>query len=336
MISFAELGEQQKRQLLDAETVFETLEQAEAEARRHRGSMFWREQAGRKYLIRMSANSRQKSLGAFSAETQRMFERFTSRKDAVEERVRQLREEMAGWRRMNKALRIGRTPDLLVDLLNVLARAGVGQHFLVAGTNALYAYETAAGVRFPSDVMATRDADFLFDTRSRAEFLETMNDRGTSFLGLLRKADKTFERHETDNYTAVNAKGYEVDLIRRFPPNSEDGNEHPVQMTDDEDDLWAVRAPMGAKLVSAPRFSQVVAATNGEMARMTTVHPLDFARIKRQLAKEPGRDPLKAKKDAAQAEMVTRLVKEYLPHLRDADADPQQPVTRHSRGSKLR
>lgn len=29
----------------------------------------------------------------------------------------------------------------------------------------------------------------------------------SAFRRLLRKADKTFERHETDNYTAVNAKG---------------------------------------------------------------------------------------------------------------------------------
>ncbi|MGH8847925.1 MAG: hypothetical protein ACREXQ_11910, partial [Polaromonas sp.] len=41
---FYELNEQQKRQLIDAEMLFSALEQAEAEAIRHRGSMFWREQ----------------------------------------------------------------------------------------------------------------------------------------------------------------------------------------------------------------------------------------------------------------------------------------------------
>lgn len=317
MDDFTELSEQQKRQFLDAESVFEALERAEAEAQQHRGSMFWREQDGRKYLIRMSASSRQKSLGAFSEETQGIFERFNQRKAAVEDRVKQLRAEMDTWRRMNKALRVGRTPDLLVDVLNVLARTGVAQHFLIVGTNALYAYETAAGMRFPNDVMATRDADFLFDTRNRAEFLEVMKERDTSFIALLRKADKTFERHATDNYTAVNGKGYEIDLIRRYPPDPEDASEHPIHMTEHEDDLWAVRASMGEKLLSSPKFSQVVVATNGAMARMTTVHPLAFARIKRALAKERQRDPLKAKKDAAQARMVTRLVQEHLPHLQD-------------------
>ncbi|MEO5672291.1 MAG: nucleotidyltransferase domain-containing protein [Ramlibacter sp.] len=317
---FAELTEAQKRQFLDAESVFEALEHAEAEGRRHRGSMFWREQDGRKYLIRMSANSRQKSLGVFSAETRKTFERFNQRKSAVEERVKQLRSEMETWRRMNKALRVGRTPDLLVDVLNVLARADVAQHFLLVGTNALYAYETAAGVRFPSDVMATRDADFLFDTRSRAEFLEVMKERDASFIGLLRKADKTFQRHDTDNYTAVNSKGYEIDLIRRFPPDPEDAGEHPIHMTDHEDDLWAVRASMGEKLLSSQKFSQVVVGTNGGMARMTTVHPMAFARIKRALAKDRERDPLKARKDAMQARLVTRLIEAHLPHLQEKGA----------------
>lgn len=56
---------------------------------------------------------------------------------------------------------------------------------------------------------------------------------------------------------------------------------------------------------------------NGGMARMRTVHPLHFARIKRQLSKDSNRDPRKKAKDLAQADRVQALVKEYLPHLAD-------------------
>ena len=59
---------------------------------------------------------------------------------------------------------------------------------------------------------------------------------------------------------------------------------------------------------------------NGGMARMRTVHPLDFARIKRQLSKDRQRDPRKKAKDLAQANMVEALVREYLPHLVSASA----------------
>jgi hypothetical protein len=236
-----------------------------------------------------------------------------TRKEVVEARLKDLREQADVTKRLNRALRVGRTPDLLVDLLDVLAKARVSQHFLVVGTNALYAYETAAGVRLPRDVMETRDADFLYDTRRRAEFLQVMASEGLSFMDLLHKVDKTFERHPTDNYTAVNSKGYEVDLIRRFPPPEMEASEHPLQMTPADEDLWAVRASTGARLLSVAKFSRVVVGTSGSMARMPTVHPMAFARIKRQLSKDPNRDPRKAPKDMAQANVVESLVQQYLP-----------------------
>lgn len=316
-IHFYELNEQQKRQLIDAEMLFSALEQAEMEAIRHRGSMFWREQDGGRYLIALSASSRQRSLGPASPENELKYERFTKRKEEVAARVKSLRAKADECRRMNKALRVGRTPDILIDVLNVMMRFGVSQHFLVVGTHALFAYETAAGVRFPTDVMSTQHADLLFDTANRAAFMEVMKDRQTSFLGILKKVDKTFERDDVENHTVRNASGYEIDLIRRFPPDPEDTSEHPLQMTSEEGDLWPVRASMGQKLLSVPRFDQVVVGVNGGMARMRTVHPLHFARIKRQLLKDPNRDPRKKAKDLAQADMVQALVKEYLPHLAD-------------------
>lgn len=322
--SFFELNEQQKRQLIDAEMLFAALEQAEAEAIRHRGSMFWREQDGGRYLIALSAHSRQRSLGPASPETELQYERFTARKAEADARLKSLREKADECRRMNKALRVGRTPDILIEVLNAMMRYGVAEHFLVVGTHALFAYESAAGVRFPSDVMATQDADLLFDTARRVAFMEVMKDRKMSFLGILKKVDKTFERGELDNSIARNASGYEIDLIRRFPPDAEDTSEHPLRLTAEEDDSWPVRASMGQKLLSVPRFEQVVIGINGGMARMRTVHPLDFARIKRELSQNRDRNPLKKAKDLAQAEMVEALVRDHLPQLakppRDAES----------------
>ena len=229
--------------------------------------------------------------------------------------MKSLRAKADEVKRMNKALRIGRTPDILIDVLNAMMRFGVAEHFLVVGTHALFAFETTAGVRLPNDVMATQDADLLFDTGKRAAFIEVMKERQMSFLGILKKVDKTFERDELNNHTARNASGYEIDLIRRFPPDPEDTTEHPLQLTTEEGDLWPVRLSMRQKLLSVPRFDQVVVGINGGMARMRTVHPLDFACIKRQLSHDLRRDPLKKTKDMAQADMIQVLVQECLPHL---------------------
>ena len=315
MNSFFELNEQQKRQLIDAEMLFAALEQAEAEAIRYRGSMFWREQDGGRYLISLSAHSRQRSHGPATPANELKYEKFMQRKTEVEARLKSLRAKADEVKRMNKALRVGRTPDMLIDVLNSMMRYGVAEHFLVVGTHALFAFETAAGVRLPNDVMATQDADLLFDTGKREAFVEVMKDRQMSFLGLLKKVDKTFERDDLDNHTARNASGYEIDLIRRFPPDPEDTSEHPLQLTPEDGDLWPVRASMGQKLLSVPRFDQVVIGINGGMARMRTVHPLDFARIKRQLSEDLQRDPLKKTKDMAQAALIEQLVRGCLPHL---------------------
>lgn len=314
-MEFTQLDEDQRRQYIDAEHVFKALTTAEREASAYRGSMIWREIKGYRYLIKTSPKARQKSLGRESPELRQVFEQFTKRKAQLEARARDLRDQSVRMMRLNRALRVGRTPDIIIDILNALKKAGVAEHFLLVGTNALYAYETAAGVRFPQEVLATRDADFLFDTRRRAAFLGLMGANHLSFLELLQKVDKTFERHPTDNHTAVNSKGYEVDVIRRFPLPENEAAEHPMRMTEDEHDLWAMRAPTASQLVSVSRFKQVVVGTSGAMAMMATVDPRSFAQVKRRLSQAPHRDPLKAPKDKLQAEMVEKLVAEHLPNL---------------------
>jgi hypothetical protein len=56
-ISFLILQESKRRQPLDAGGLFAALETAQEEAWRHSGSLFWREQFGRSYLIKLSNSS---------------------------------------------------------------------------------------------------------------------------------------------------------------------------------------------------------------------------------------------------------------------------------------
>lgn len=129
------------------------------------------------------------------------------------------------------------------------------------------------------------------------------------YLDVLRKADKTFRVRSDQLQTAVNNDGFEVDLIRR---TAVDADPHPLKMSDAEEDLWAVQISSGNRLVSSRRFAQTVVSARGDMALMRTVHPLDFIQVKRALARSPARDPLKARKDALQAEVVQYLWQTYL------------------------
>ena len=307
-----ELSESQTRQQLDASSVFTALLEARAEAAVVRGSMIWREIDGRRYLIRTSTAGAQKSLGPESFETQTIAARFFDRKERAAERLRQLTEQVVVMQRMNRALRVGRVPNVVVDTLIALEKAGVAEHFLVVGTHALYAYESAAGVRIPDGAMATRDVDLFFDTRKGVKLFSSLGRLDSSMIALLQKVDKTFRVRHSSKYTAVNAAGFEVDIIRRV---ARDGDPHPLRMSDDEDDLWAAQVPSGDNILGARPFEEVVVATSGAMARMRTIHPLDFARIKDRLSKATDRDPLKARKDALQASVAREIVRDYLPQL---------------------
>ncbi len=311
-IEFQDIGDDARRQYIDARATFEALEAAQLQAASVRGGMYWKTTHGTDYLVRTSAGNAQKSLGPRSAETEAIYTGFTQRKAQAEGRVKDLAETLTRHQRVNRALFVGRVPTIVIDILAMLHRSGIAEHFTVVGTHALYAYEVAAGVRVESAAVATRDVDLLWDTRKRFKLATQLKRLDSSVLALLRKVDKSFALVEGQLYTAVNSKGFEVDILRR---EAQEQDPHPVQLTDAEEDFWVVQARNAGQLVSAPRFSAMVVGTTGHMARMNTVHPLAFAAFKRWLAQRPDRESLKTRRDTLQADTVTQLVHDYLPQL---------------------
>lgn len=284
-VNLVELSEAQTRQYIDAESAWRALQDARLAATEVRGSMMWRTQNGRRYLIRVAATGGQTSLGPASPENEQIYERFMARKTAVQSRQSQLQEVLQQHIRLNRALRVGRVPNVVVDALNALARAGLQNHFLTVGTHALYAYETACGVRVQTEATATQDIDLLLDTRKYLQFASTMQRLDTSLLSIFQKVDKTFVLREDQKYTAVNASGFEIDVIRRSAQTGAGTDPHPDE-----------------------RFSQMVVATSGNMATMHAPSPDSFVTIKTALSQQRDRDPLKSRKDSLQARVVTQLL----------------------------
>ena len=304
------------RQYIDAVSVFEALEEAQQDAAQVRGGMYWH--AGpssapeAKYLVRTTPAGAETSLGARTPETEVIYERFTQRKRESAERLAGLKVAMEQHRRLNRALRVGRVDPLVVALLARLASTQLSAHFRVVGTHALYAYETAAGVRLDSDTLATRDIDLLWDTRKRILFATQLARVDSSMLGVLKKVDSSFRIRQSQKYTAVNKDGFEVDIIRRERAGDDP---HPIKLSAEDDDFWVVQARRAHLLLEAPLFSTVIVATNGTMARMTTVHPSVYITFKRWLAEQPGREALKRRRDVLQADAVQILLDEYLPQV---------------------
>ncbi|VTU38900.1 GSU2403 family nucleotidyltransferase fold protein [Variovorax sp. PBL-E5] len=309
-MDYLPLSDNAARQVIDATTVFDEHRRVQAEARRHEGGMYWKRQGGYEYLVRTSKDNRQHRIGARTPENEKVHDEFTKRKRDVEERLRSLRAALVEAERMNKAVKAGRTPALVVTLLQTLEDAGLGRHFTVVGTHALYAYETAASVRIVQGALATQDVDLLWDARKRVQFMTDLERIDSSMLRVLQKADPTFLRKEGQNETAINAKGFEVDFLRRMTTSDDI---HPFRFSADEDDLWPVQAPRASVLTEAPRFEHVVISATGRMAQMQTIAPASFVEFKRWMAKGALHRPqAKRRRDLRQASIVQSLLDEGL------------------------
>jgi hypothetical protein len=309
-MDYLPLADNAARQFIDSATVFDEYTRVQAQARKFSGGMYWKQHGGYEYLVRTQPDNRQSRVGPRSAETEKVFEEFTKRKLASQARLKSLRDALKDAERLNKALKVGRVPALVLGVLQALEDAGLGEHFIVVGTHALYAYEAAASVRIVQGALATQDVDLLWDARKRVRFITDLGKLDVSVLQVLQRADPTFQRKEMQNETAINARGFEVDFLRR---QAEEGDPHPFRFSDDENDIWPVQAVRASVLTSAPRFEHLVVSATGRMAMMRTVSPETFVAFKRWMAaKATAREEAKRRRDIRQADIVQKLLDEGL------------------------
>lgn len=318
-----ELDADAARQYVDARTVFIAQEKALEAAKAVRGGMVWVTSKGAEYLARTTPAGAQTGLGRRDERTEKIHADFHARKAQAEERVARLRDQLKAHVRLNRALRVGRMPPIAVRVLARLQQAGLATFLRTVGTHAMFAYETAAGVRLPSEVMTTLDIDLLFDARRRMQFAAALQAESPTMLELLRKVDKSFVIDDEQRYTLVNDQGFQVDFLRRM--RAEDDG-HPIKLgAADQEDVYVVQARRAEQLMNAPGFSEIVVATNGEMARMDTIHPAAFRDFKRWMARQRDRDPVKRRRDLLQAEAVDAMLKDRLQHLHEPNgaAEPE-------------
>lgn len=161
--------------------------------------MVWTEIRGREYLVRShygaSAVRRQTSLGPRSKETEAIKLEYERGRSEAQARLKNLKEVLTRQSAINRAIGLGDIPLIGAKIIRALDQAGLlGSRIRVLGTNAIYAYEAAAGVRVDPGLTSTEDIDLLFDARSGLTFVASENVSYPSLLHLLRKIDRSFER----------------------------------------------------------------------------------------------------------------------------------------------
>lgn len=299
------LSDEAARQTIDAMSLWQECARVQRQYQDYAAGMYWKSEGQYEYLVKTKAHGRQERLGRRAPETERIYSEFHKRKSALQPRMQSLQSQLVVAQRLNRAVKAGRVPTIVIDILNAFDAAGLAEHFTVVGTHALYAYEAAAGVRIAQRALATQDVDLLWDARKRVRFVADMKHLGKPVLRILQEVDPTFQRKELHNETAINATGFMVDFLRRIP---QDDDPHPFRLSDADEDMWPVQAIRAHVLTEAPPFEHVVIGATGKMALMRTVSPKVFVSFKQWLAVQPDRDALKRGRDQTQAKTVQALM----------------------------
>ena len=179
-----------------------------------------------------------------------------------------------------------------------------------SGTNAVFAFEAAAGVHVDAGITTTEDIDLLFDSRAHLTFIADDDVEETSLLRTLQRADTSFER-SAQAFRAISRNGYVVDLIKPLcdPPWAPD----PVALSVDPHDLEAVDIYGLQRAENATLFQAVAIDQRGEPVRI--VRPPGVRRSQMVAVQASRSRPLRRNRDAEQAKWVAALVAGALTHL---------------------
>ena len=309
------LTNQQRLHLVNSEQLYENYRAALRHAAAHTYGMRWKTVRGGEYLFRdRDARGNGKSLGPRSAETEAILASFLQGREAANERLAGIRAALDEQARLNKALRLSRVPRVIARILRELDATGLYKSFTVLGTQALFGYEAAGGVQFLTELLASGDIDLLYDHRQKMTLVSSKLD-GQGLLGLLKRADRSFECIRKRGFRAANAGQLMVDLI--VPPRGMHVGD-PISFADD--DLVAAEVPGLQWLLNAPKLDTVAVDETGWPTPLRVPDPRAFALHKAWLASRPDRDAIKKPRDLAQARAVAALVREYMPHLPFSEA----------------
>lgn len=299
-MTFAELTNEQRRQLIDAQQAYAVWRPSAVELDRL-GTMRAQSSKGKRYMYEVHGSVR-KSLGRETPTLIKRKAQHDARRETLKNTIKTLRKRLDDMAPVNRALGLGRMPKIAGRILREIDREGLlGSHVIVAGTNALYAYETATGTLLGREYVATMDADLLWDTK-QSLLLATTGVRREGLMGILRRVDRSFVADY--GFNATNSEGYIVDLLC---PETED-----ITTMKAGADLEATPMAGVEWLLSSPHFEQTIIADDGWPLRIVVPEPRTFALHKIWVSERDDRADIKRQRDASHAHLVAELARIYL------------------------
>lgn len=293
MIPFSE---EQLRTLINLGQIYDHWVGSTRERRSLPYGMQWKTVAQREYLYEMQdRKGNGRSLGPRSAETETRLLRYQEQRKELDERISNTFERVEQNARIARALRLpGIAHEAGKILVELDLRGMLGRDFMVAGTNALLAYNLEAGgtILIGAD-MATDDFDLLWSRDHPTSLM--VKDAPSSILAALKHVDETYTVNEERPFQLRNRNAYEVEIL--VPPSQLDS----LPKAD-----WIRPAVMEEVewLLPGTPVTQIVPAKGDFAAKIVAPDPRMFALQKLWLAEKPTRDPLKKPKDRRQGEAI--------------------------------
>lgn len=288
-------------------------------------SLYWAAKPEADYLTaKYSSSDNGSSLGVRSSATEAQYAAYVEERGSLKVRAaslgQQLAERIALYR--TRALQLPLLADEPAEILRLLdVEDFLGRAVLVVGTNAFAAYQLACGARFPTGNESTEGIDLAWCRGTRAAMLVTGKpaepDRPEpaerkSLFNLLRQLDASYRINSRTPYQAVNAAGYEVELLAA--PST-----HPLPKNEAFDPMASL-IEQEWLLLGRP-VTAVVATPRGRVCPLVVPDPRWMALHKLWLADKPERKASKKDKDRRQGHVLLDAVRYFLASSHPIDLD---------------
>jgi hypothetical protein len=302
------------RQAIDSTKTFKEYMRVRHELDALGGSMFWKPVDTYEYLVQRSARKLH-YLGRRSPETEKKYEEHQARKKRLQERAKSLQVMVETYQRMNKAVHAGSVPTAIINVLRKLEDLGVGEHSLLLGAPAVYAYLQPSGVRVDAiknsaqhSRLAEADAEnfsLLVEEPSTLSAWKTTISR-------IQTALKDVDVEEMES--APRAKTHVLKFS--FRPDGK----MPKMKSRDKSPLVQVQRSTSIKRVAAwvdaikdtPKYEHVVIGKSGKMALLRTVDPQVFSVMYKRAQQAPEDMCDLPPISRYQADLVDTLLEEFL------------------------
>ena len=307
-VDFIPFPQDSGRVIANLEAAYEQWLDARQQLIRMPVSMYWKDIGGVEYLgVKLTSSSVGTTGGARSPETEVEYEQFQSEKMALKQRVAKADELIGERSSQYRALRLPVLADRQGELLRALDIEGLLRNdLLVVGTNAFCAYELLCGVKFPTGNEETEDFDLAWCRGTKvslaASSANTKVER-KSLLTVLQGVDSTYKVNPRKRYQALNADGYEVELLAApslAPLPKSEAFEPMFSLIEQE---W---------LLKGHPVSFVVATVRRRACPVYVPDPRWMALRKLWLASKPERRESKKPKDKRQGEVLLDACRYFL------------------------